>query len=128
MKKYIKSVWDLTVEDRRYGWDDGLRDGNLPELVRVLEDYPVGTYIMLETKTYSGHIYKGTVEIINDTTCLVDLAFKGRPEPQKRLNFKDTADALRGLYVFSQGRNRSRFKIDIKESKNEPEYIDTFYV
>ena len=128
MKKYIKSVWDLTVEDRKYMWNWGLCDGELPELVRVLKDYPVGTYIMLETKTYSGYIYKGSVEIIDDNTCLVNLTFKDRPSPQKRLNFKDTAEELRRLYIYSQGRHRSRFKIDIKESKNVPEYIDTFYV
>jgi hypothetical protein len=127
MKKYIRNAYDLTWDDRRYGWKFGLRDGDIKELARVLSDYPAGVYITLDTKTYSGHIYSGTVEILDDG-CLITLTFKGRSEPQKQLNFLKSADELRRLYLFAQGRRGTSFEIKIKDSKDESGYSDVFYV
>lgn len=127
MKKYIRSAYDLTRDDRRRGWEFGLRDGNIKNLARVLADYPEGVYITLDTKTYSGYIYSGAVEILNDG-CLITLTFKGRSEPQKQLSFLQSADELHSLYIFSQGRTRSTYKICIKDSKDDSGYSDIFYV
>lgn len=127
MKRYIKCAYKFTYEDRIYAWEDGLRGRDLPRFSEILADYPIGTYIQLTAKTYSGNLYGGTVEIL-DNGCLVTTTYKNRSEPQKQLSFDETADDLRHLYLFAQGKNRTRFKVEIKDSKSELGYNDTFYV
>lgn len=129
MKKYIKSAYELTWDDddRRYGLNFGLRNGDIKELARVLADYPAGVYITLDAKTYSGYIYSGEVEIL-DNSCLVTTTYKNKSGAQKQLSFDKTAEELRHLYLFAQGKRGTHFKIKIKRSKDELGYSDVFYV
>ena len=126
MKRYIRCAFMFTYEDHIYAWENGLRGKDLPRLSEILADYPIGTYIQLTTKTYSGYFYGGTVEIL-DNGCLVTTTYKNKAEPQKQLSFDETADELRRLYLFAQGRRGTSFKIEIKYS-DEYGYPDVFYV